>query len=129
VALVNASFVEETTTTTGTGTLSLGGATSGNRTFVAAVGDGNTCYYGLLSSEGQYEAGVGTVTDGSPATLARTSVVASSTGAVLDLPAGTHQVYCALPAELYLPNPPSDGNYYAYKDGAWVNITNKIINP
>lgn len=25
--------------------------------------------------------------------------------------------------------PPSDGNYYAYKDGAWVNITNKIINP
>ena len=25
--------------------------------------------------------------------------------------------------------PPSDGEYYAYKDGAWVNITNKIINP
>jgi len=25
--------------------------------------------------------------------------------------------------------PPSDGNYYAYKDGAWVDITNKIINP
>jgi hypothetical protein len=25
--------------------------------------------------------------------------------------------------------PPSDGNYYAYNDGAWVNITNKIINP
>jgi hypothetical protein len=25
--------------------------------------------------------------------------------------------------------PPSDGNYYAYKDGGWVNITNKIINP
>jgi hypothetical protein len=25
--------------------------------------------------------------------------------------------------------PASDGNYYAYKDGAWVNITNKIIDP
>jgi len=25
--------------------------------------------------------------------------------------------------------PPSDGSYYAYKDGAWVDITYKIINP
>ena len=25
--------------------------------------------------------------------------------------------------------PPSDGEYYAYKDGDWVNITKKIINP
>jgi len=25
--------------------------------------------------------------------------------------------------------PPSDGSYYAYKDGAWVDITKKIINP
>jgi len=29
----------------------------------------------------------------------------------------------------YLIAPPSDGKYYAYKDGAWVDITNKIINP
>jgi len=25
--------------------------------------------------------------------------------------------------------PPSDGSYYAFKDGAWVDITKKIINP
>jgi hypothetical protein len=25
--------------------------------------------------------------------------------------------------------PPSDGNYYAFKDGDWVDITKKIINP
>jgi hypothetical protein len=25
--------------------------------------------------------------------------------------------------------PPSDGNYYAYRNGTWVNITDKIINP
>lgn len=99
MALVNASFVEETTTTTGQGTLDLGGATTGNRTFVAAIGDGNTCWYGIASSDGNFETGIGTVADALPDTLARTTLLTSTTGSKLDLPLGTHRVYCTLPAE------------------------------
>ena len=100
MALVHADFVRETTTTTGTGTLSLGGATTGCRTFVSAIGDGNTCYYAIETSTGQFESGIGTVTDASPDTVARTTLITSSTGAKLDLPAGTHTVYCAFSANL-----------------------------
>lgn len=98
MALVHADFVRETTTTTGTGPLGLGGATTGCRTFVSAIGDGNTCYYAIESSAGQFESGIGTVADASPHTLARTTLIASSTGSKLDLPAGTHTVYCTFSA-------------------------------
>jgi hypothetical protein len=93
--LVHADFVEETTTTTGTGTLSLSGATAGNRTFVAGIGTGNTCVYAIKSSDGQFESGIGTVTDGSPDTLSRDTLFASSTGSKIDLPSGTHTVFCS----------------------------------
>jgi hypothetical protein len=96
---VYADLVEETTATTGTGTLSLAGATTSNRTFVAGIGDGNECGYAIKSSTGQYEIGIGTITDGSPDTLSRDTLKASSTGSKLDLPSGTHTVYCTLIAE------------------------------
>jgi hypothetical protein len=99
MALVHADFVEETTTTTGGGTLSLAGATTGNRTFVAGIGSTNTCIYGIAASDGTFESGIGTVTDASPDTLARTTLLTSSTGSKLDLPAGTHRVYCTWAAE------------------------------
>ena len=99
MALIHADFVEETTTTTGTGTLDLAGATTGHRTFVAAIGTGNTCIYAIASSDGNFESGVGTITDGTPDTLARTTLLSSSTGSKLDLPAGTHNVYCTFAAE------------------------------
>lgn len=94
MALVHRDFVEETTTTTGTGTLSLGGATTGHLTFVSAIGDGNTCVYAIRASDGNYESGVGTVTDATPDTISRDTLLRSSTGSKLDLPAGTHTVYC-----------------------------------
>jgi hypothetical protein len=99
MALVHADFVEETTTTTGTGTLDLAGATAGHRTFVSSIGDGNTCIYAIAASDGNFEAGVGLVTDASPDTLERTEFLSSTTGSVLDLPAGTHRVYCTWAAE------------------------------
>jgi hypothetical protein len=100
MAFVNADFVKESTTTTGTGTLSLAGAESGFRTFVAGIGNGNTCLYTIQASNGSWESGVGTVTDGTPDTLARTTLIASTTGAKLDLPSGTHYVMCA-PSSAY----------------------------
>lgn len=101
MAFVNADFVKESTSTTGAGTLSLAGAESGFRTFAAGIGDGNTCLYTIQASDGSWESGVGTITDGSPDTLARTTLIASTTGSKLDLPAGTHYVFCAPSAEYY----------------------------
>ena len=99
MALIHADFVEETTTTTGTGTLSLAGATTGHRTFVSAIGDANTCIYAIAASDGNFESGMGTVADASPDTLARTTLLSSTTGSKLDLPAGTHRVYCTFAAD------------------------------
>ena len=101
MAFVLADFVCETTTTTGTGTLSLAGAVSGFRSFVAGIGDGNTTHYSIIGSDGSWETGTGTVTDGSPDTLARTSISASSnSGSAINLPAGTHTVICGPIASL-----------------------------
>jgi len=76
--------VEESTTTT-TGAYQLGGVPSGSaagsQTFVAGVGDGNTCYYEAEEVGGSaYERGIGTVTDGTPDTLTRTTIHSSSNG-------------------------------------------------
>ena len=45
MALVINDRVKETTTTTGTGAVSLGGATTGFEAFSAGVGNSNTTYY------------------------------------------------------------------------------------
>ncbi len=45
MALVINDRVKETTTTTGTGTVSLAGAVTGFETFAAGVGNSNTTYY------------------------------------------------------------------------------------
>jgi len=69
--------VQETTTTTGTGTLNLAGAVAGFQSFVAGIGDGNPCYY-LIQDDNAWEVGIGTVTDAATDTLSRTTVLASS---------------------------------------------------
>jgi hypothetical protein len=89
MAFVNASLVLESSTTTGTGTLTLAGAVASHLTFSVGVGVDNTCAYSIEASNGQKETGIGTVGAG---TLARTTLIASSTGALLNLPAGTHYV-------------------------------------
>jgi hypothetical protein len=92
--------VKETSTTTGTGTLNLGGAVSGFETFVAGIGDGNTTYYSIAHrSEDEWETGLGTITDASTDTLARTTVISSSNSdSAVDFSAGTKDVFCTLPA-------------------------------
>ena len=54
--------VLESSTTTGTGTYNLDGATADFQTFVAGIGDTNTCFYCAFDSTG-WEVGIGTVTD------------------------------------------------------------------
>lgn len=91
-----ADIVEETTTTTGTGTLNLAGAGDRRRTFVAGFGSGNKCFYKIEhESADEWEIGIGTVTSGSPDTLARTTVIDSSnSGSAVSFSSGTKYVFC-----------------------------------
>jgi hypothetical protein len=78
--LVLADRVKETTTTTGTGTLTLDGAATGFQSF-AVIGNGNTTYYTISSTgSSEWEIGIGTYT-ASGTTLSRDTVLASSAGA------------------------------------------------
>lgn len=92
--------VKETSTTTGTGTLSLAGAVAGYRSLVAGIGTGNQCYYCIEhQTAAEWEVGIGTVTDASPDTLSRTTVLASSNGgSLVNLSAGTKNVFVTYPA-------------------------------
>ena len=92
--------VKETTTTTGTGTINLGGAATGFETFVAGIGNSNVTYY-CIAGQGtaEFEVGIGTVTDASPATLSRTTILSSSNSdSAVNFSAGTKDVFCTLPA-------------------------------
>ena len=92
--------VRETTTTTGTGTLDLGGAVSGFKTFVSGIGDGNVTYYAIVHrTAAEFEIGIGTVTDASTDTLSRTTVLSSSnSNSAVTFTAGTKDVFCTQPA-------------------------------
>ena len=100
MALVINDRVKETSTTTGTGTFSLAGAATGFETFVAGIATGNTTYYAIFNQgTTEWEVGLGTVTDATPDTLARTTVITSSNSdSAVDFSAGTKDVFCTLPA-------------------------------
>ena len=93
--------VKETSTTTGTGTLSLAGALTGFQTFVTGIGNSNTTYYAIVhESADEFEVGIGTVTDASPDTLSRTTILESSNSdSAVNFSSGTKTVFCTLPAE------------------------------
>lgn len=118
--------VKETTTTTGTGTVTLLGAATAYRAFSAICATGDTVYYCIVGQTStEWEAGKGTYTL-SGTTLARTTVLASSnSGSLVSFSAGTKDVFCAGLAErlgvqmLDLaaqtdPSPPDAGNLYFY---------------
>ena len=96
--LVVADRVRETTTTAGTGTITLAGAVTGFQTF-AVIGNANTTYY-TIAGQGttQWEVGIGTYT-ASGTTLSRDTVLASSNaGALVNFSAGTKDVFVTYPA-------------------------------
>jgi len=101
MALIVNDRVKETSTTTGTGTISLAGAETGYESFVSGIGTTNTTYYAIeLNSANEFEVGIGTVTDASPDTLSRDTVISSSNSdAKVNFSAGTKNVFCTLPAK------------------------------
>jgi hypothetical protein len=98
MAFVLADRVKETTTTTGTGTVTLLGASAGYQSF-SAIGNANTTYYTIAAQTGtEWEVGIGTYTS-SGTTLARTTVISSSNaGALVNFTAGTKDVFVTYPA-------------------------------
>lgn len=89
---VNGDLARQQTTTTGTGTLSMGSVPAGCRAIVAAVGSGKKARFKLSASDGvNWEIFEGVATAGSPDTVSRDTVIASTNGgAKINLPAGAH---------------------------------------
>lgn len=98
MAFVVKDRVKETTTTTGTGTVTLLGAATGFQSF-SAIGNSNSTYYCIASQTGsEWEVGIGTYTS-SGTTLSRTTILASSnSGSAVSFSAGTKDVFVTYPA-------------------------------
>ena len=100
MALVINNRVRETTSTTGTGAVTLAGAVDGFQTFAAGIGNSNTTYYAIsLNTANEWEVGLGTL-NGDSSTLTRTTVLESSNSdSAVDFSAGSKEVFCTLPSE------------------------------
>ena len=97
MALVVYDRVQETTSTTGTGTITLDGAVTGFQSF-AIVGNGNTTFYTIVNGS-QWEVGLGTYSTTGP-TLARTTIYATSSGPASPITlSGGSIVFVTYPAE------------------------------
>ena len=104
MALVLKDRVKETSSSSGAGSITLGGAFPGYQTFNAAIATGSTVYYTIhnltAGFDTEWEVGLGTFT--SPATLARTTVFSSSnSGSLVPFTAGASglEVFITQPAE------------------------------
>ena len=98
MAFVIADRVRETTTTTGTGTITLGGAVTNFETFAANLSNADTTYYAIVdNTNSDFEVGVGTFTS-SGTTLARSVIASSNSNNLVDFGAGTKDVFITVPA-------------------------------
>lgn len=88
--------VKETTTTTGTGDITLAGAATGFMTFAAEFATNEAFYY-CITGGSEWEVGEGYLSGST--TLVRSSVRASSNSdAPVTFSAGTKDVFCTVPA-------------------------------
>ena len=123
MALVLADRVKETTTTTGTGTVTLLGASTGYQSF-SVVGNANTTYYTIAGqTTSEWEVGIGTYTLVGTL-LARTTVLANSSAtqpSALSFSAGTKDVFVTYPAGRSV----SGGEGYTEND-ATIDVSSTI---
>ena len=115
MALVLKDRVKETSTTAGTGTLTLSGAAAGYQSF-SVIGNGNTTYYAIVDGTANtWEVGIGTYTSSST-TLSRDTVLESSSGgSAVSFSSNAKDVFVTYPAEL------------AVATDATQTLTNKTI--
>ena len=94
--------VKETTSTVGTGTVTLSGAQTGFQSFSNGIGSGNSTYY-TIALGNQWEVGIGSLTNAT--TFTRDSVISSSSAnALVNFSSGTKDIFCTLPAT-WAPSP------------------------
>jgi len=105
MALIIADRIKESSTTTGTGALTLGGALTGFKAFSAVCANADTLYYAIQSvdssgnSTADWEVGLGSW--GTGGVLTRTTVYASSNAnTFVSFAAGTKHVWIDAPANL-----------------------------
>lgn len=100
MALVLKDRVKSNTTTTGTGTIVLGGAALGYQSF-AVIGNANTTYYTIAdSTAGDWEVGIGTYYSGNTSLVRNTVLSSSNSSALVNFAAGTKDVFVTQPAEV-----------------------------
>ena len=127
MALVVYDRVQETTTTTGTGTITLAGAVSGYQSF-AVVGNGNTTYY-CITSGTAWEVGLGTYSTTGP-TLTRTTVFSNSAGNTSPISlTGTSNVFCTYPSEeaVYKDNTTNTATAPQFAASNGIVVNNKTV--
>ena len=91
--------VRETTTTTGTGTINLGGAVTNFETFTANLSNSDTTYYAIVdNTNGAFEVGLGTFSTGSPNTLSRSAIASSNSNNLVNFGVATKEVFITVPA-------------------------------
>lgn len=112
MALVLKDRVRTASATVGTGALVLGAAAPGYQAF-SVLGDGSTTYYTIVDpATNVWEVGVGVYTLSTNSLSRDTILDSSSGGAILNLTAGTKDVFVSLPAERAVYNNPDGSLVY-----------------
>ena len=122
MAFITNDRVKVTSTTTGTGTFTLGAAVTGFIDFNTGIGNSNTTYYTIVGEDvsSEWEVGIGIYTH-SGTTLSRDTVIGSSNGgANTDFTTGTKIVFVTLPADKAVMKD-SSGDL-VYGDGTAVDV-------
>ena len=107
--------VQETTTTTGTGSLTLNGAVTGYVTFNSTFSNGDIVWYVIDDGAGNWEIGSGTVGTG---TLTRSVFQSSNANALVPFSAGTKRVFCSAPYTYFLPDQTGNSGKFLTTDGS-----------
>ena len=96
MVLVVKDRVKDTSSTSGSGTITLDNSPPAGYQAFSTLGNGSTTYYAIQGSDDSWEIGIGTYTSN---TLARTTILSSSNnGVIINFPSGSHTVWVDYPA-------------------------------
>ena len=107
--------VQETTSTTGTGTFTLSGAVTGYVTFNSTFSNGNVVWYVCDDGAGNWEIGTGTVGTG---TLTRSVFQSSNSNNLVSFAAGNKRIFCTAPYTYLLPDQTSNTGLFLTTNGS-----------
>lgn len=96
MVLVVKDRIKDTSSTSGSGTITLDNSPPAGYQAFSTLGNGSTTYYAIQGSDDSFEIGLGTYNAN---TLTRTTILSSSNnGVIINLPSGSHTVWVDYPA-------------------------------